>query len=100
MSFQYQCTFIIMSKTVDESLIYRVQWNIWNRTLQIFFKKQKLSYFGRIKRHQILEKLILEEKMKGQRNRGRSKRYWEKDLEDWMGGGQVSGEWDEQQKIG
>ena len=36
--------------------------------------------------------------MKGQRNRGRPKRYWEKDVEDWMG--QVSGEWDEQQKIG
>ena len=36
--------------------------------------------------------------MKGQRNRGMSQRYWEKDVEDRMG--EVSEEWDEQQKIG
>ena len=50
-----------------------------------FIKKQKLSYFGHIKRHQTLGKFILEGKEKGQRNRGRPKRYWEKDVEDWMG---------------
>ena len=51
-----------------------------------YFLKAKINYFGRIKRHQIFEKLILSEgKMKGQRNRGRSKRYWEKELENWMG---------------
>ena len=38
---------------------------------------------------QILQKLILEGKGVGQRNRGRPERLWEngKDVEDWMGGG-------------
>ena len=50
-----------------------------------FIKKHKLSYFGHIKRHQTLEKLIL--KGKGRRNGGKPKRYLEKDVEDWMGAG-------------
>ena len=29
--------------------------------------------------------LVLKGKVKGQRNRGRPKRSWEKDVEDWMG---------------
>ena len=33
----------------------------------------------------MLDKLILEGKVKGQRNRGRPKRHWAKDVEDWMG---------------
>ena len=35
-------------------------------------------------RHQTLEKLILEGKVKGQRNRRKPKRSWEKDVEDRM----------------
>ena len=62
-------------------------------------KKQKLSCFGHMKRHQTLEKLILEGKVKGQRNRGRPNRSWENTVEDWKGA-LGSGEWDEQQKIG
>ena len=46
-----------------------------------FIKKHKLSYFGHIKRHQTLNKLILEGKVNGQRNR----ESWEKDVEDRMG---------------
>ena len=43
-----------------------------------------LNYFRHIQIHQTLEKLILEGKVKGRRNRGRSNRCWEKDVEDWM----------------
>ena len=35
----------------------------------------------RATRHQT----ILQGKVKGQRNRRRPKRYWEKDVDDWMG---------------
>ena len=48
-------------------------------------KRQKSSYFGHIKRHKTLEKVILEGKVKGQRNRGRPKRSWEKDVDDMLG---------------
>ena len=113
-------------------------------TLLNFIKKQQLSYFGHVKRHKTLEKLILVGNVKGQRNTEGPKRSWEKDAEDWIGAsvwrvgrtaeeilgegcggldwgkclesgtnsrrdlgrrmwrtglGQVSGEWDEQQKI-
>ena len=39
-----------------------------------------------------------EGKVKSQRNSVRPKRYWEKDVEDWIGA--VFGEWGEQQKSG
>ena len=44
-----------------------------------------IKHFRHIKRHQTREKLILEVKVKGQRNRGRPTRTWEKDVEEWMG---------------
>ena len=47
-------------------------------------KKQNLCYFGPVKRHETLEKLILDGKVVGERNRGRPNRPWEKDAEDWM----------------
>ena len=76
---------------------YHVAQNVCNTPNLNFIKKQKLSSFGHIKRHQTLVKLILEwkVKLKGQGKRGRPKRYWEKDVEDWMG----ASVWDEQQKI-
>ena len=56
--------------------------HIWNSPeLDI---KPQLSCFGYIKRHQTLDKLILERNMKGIRNRGRPLRYWENDVEDRM----------------
>ena len=39
-------------------------------------KKQKLSYFGHIKRHNTLEKLFLEGTCEGRRGRGRPRRRW------------------------
>ena len=55
------------------------------------------TYAGRIKRHQTLEKLILEGRVKAKKTE-----EGQKDLRKmWRTGwGQVSGEWDEQQKIG
>ena len=46
---------------------------------------QKLSYFGHIKRHNTLEKLILEGTCEGRRGRGRPRRRWTQDIGEWMG---------------
>jgi len=48
-------------------------------------KKLKLGYFGHIKRHDSLEKHIMEAKIEGKRGRGRPMRRWEQDIEDWLG---------------
>ena len=48
-------------------------------------KKQKLSYFGHIKRHNTLEKLFLEGTCEGRRGRGRHRKRWTQDIGEWMG---------------
>ena len=48
-------------------------------------KKQKLSYFGHIKRQNTLEKLFLEGTCEGRRDRGRPRRRWTQDIGEWMG---------------
>ena len=48
-------------------------------------KKQKLSYFGHIKRHNTLEKLFLVGTCEGRRGRGRPRRRWTQDIGEWMG---------------
>ena len=48
-------------------------------------KKQKLSYFGHIKRHNTLEKLFLEGTCEGRRGRGRPGGRWTQDIGEWMG---------------
>ena len=40
--------------------------------------------FGHIKRHESLEKHILEVKAAGRRGRGRSMRLWEQDIQGWL----------------
>ena len=45
----------------------------------------KLSYFGHIKRHNILEKLFLEGTCEGRRGRGRPRRRRTQDIGEWMG---------------
>ena len=58
--------------------------------------KSKSSYFSHVKRHKMLQKLILERKLEGQTEedqRDLGRRMWR------TGWGQVSGEWDEQTKI-
>ena len=47
-------------------------------------KTLKLKYFGHIKRHETLERHILEAKIDGRRGRGRPTRRWEQDINDWM----------------
>ena len=44
----------------------------------------KLGYFGHIKRHESLEKHVMEAKVEGKRGRGRPARRWEQDVEDWL----------------
>ena len=48
-------------------------------------KKQKLSYFSHIKRHNNLEKLFLEGACEGRRGRGRPRMRWTQDIGEWMG---------------
>ena len=43
-----------------------------------------MGYFGHIKRHESLEKHILEAKAAGRRGRGRPIRRWEQDIQDWL----------------
>ena len=55
-------------------------------------KKQKLSYFGHIKRHNTLEKLFLEGTCEGRRGRGRPRRRWTQDIGEGMGVSTVEAE--------
>ena len=55
-----------------------------NNTLINQIKKQKLSYFGHIKRHDSLERIIMEGKVEGKRKRGRPNRQWKDDVGSWL----------------
>ena len=61
------------------------QWGLKAPQLLNLIKKQKLSYFGHIKRHNTLEKLFLEGTCGGRRSRGRPRRRWMQDISEWMG---------------
>ena len=51
--------------------------------LENFVKKQKLKYFGHLKRSNGLGKIFLEGKIDGKRERGRPRRLqWERDIRD------------------
>ena len=60
----------------------KVQMN--STTLLHEIRKLKVGYFGHIKRHESLEKHILEAKAAGRRGRGRPMRRWEQDIQDWL----------------
>ena len=47
-------------------------------------KTPKLKYLGHIKRHETLEKQIVEARIDGRRGRGRPTRRWEQDINNWM----------------
>ena len=61
-------------KISNETVLSRL--GIKAPTLLQKIKKQKLVYFGHIKRHKSLEKHILEAKIVGRRGRGRPARRW------------------------
>ena len=62
----------------------RSRLNITCSHLLKHFKKQKLSYFGHVKRHDTLEKAILEGKVEGKRKRGKPRRRWADDIKEWL----------------
>ena len=43
-------------------------------------KARKLSYFGHLKRHDSLERHILEARLEGKRRKGRPTRRWTEDI--------------------
>ena len=51
----------------------------WLRTCVL---RQKLKYFGHLKRHDEMGRIILEDMINGKRKRGRPRREWEDDIED------------------
>ena len=44
--------------------------------------RQTLNYFGHLKRHDRMGRIIWEGRVNGKRRRGRPRRQWEKDIED------------------
>ena len=72
-----------IEKVSNEQVLDRI--GITTPKLLQSIKTRKLKYFGHIKRHDTLEKHILEAKIEGKRGRGRPTRRWEQDIEDWLG---------------
>ena len=50
-----------------------------------YIKKQKLSYFGHIVRHDGLEKSVLEAYIPGKRRRGRPRLKWDRTVKEVFG---------------
>ena len=47
-----------------------------NTELVLSIKKKKLAYYGHVRRHHFLQKLVLEGKVDGKRGRGRRRKSW------------------------
>ena len=67
-------------------------------------QRLKLKYFGHIKRHENLGKIILEGMVGGKRARGRPRRRWEKDIQEILGmttteAGRLAGNREEYRRI-
>ena len=56
--------------------------NIQETTLLKTIKTRKLAYYGHTRRHNSLQKVIMEGKVEGKRGRGRRRRSWLRDIED------------------
>ena len=48
-------------------------------------KKRKLAYYGHIRRHDTLQRKILEGKIEGKRGRGRRRKSWIQNIEETTG---------------
>ena len=82
-SFELKCYRKILKipwtqKRTNESILNEL--NIEENWLINLVRKRKLSFFGHLKRHQSLEKTIMEGKMPNRRGRGRPKRRWSDDI--------------------
>ena len=67
------------NKSVLEELKISENWLLNN------IKSRKLKYFGHVKRHDSIEKIILEGVVPGKRRRGRPKRRWSQDITEQLG---------------
>ena len=63
------------------------EWVLQQLNTKTILKKQmmkrKLTFFGHVSRHGSLEKCIIQGSMEGRRRRGRPRRMWQKDIEEW-----------------
>ena len=69
-------------KVTNEKVLEKVKMN--STTLLHEIRKLKVGYFGHIKRHESLEKHMVETKVAGRRGRRRPMRRWEQDIQDWL----------------
>lgn len=62
----------------------REELNVEEDWLETYVKRQKLRFFGHIKRHESLSKIIMEGIVEGKRGRGRPRRQWERDIMEML----------------
>ena len=56
--------------------------NLTQTELLKTIKQRKLSYYGHIRRHETIQKKILEGKVNGKRSRGRKRKSWQQNIEE------------------
>ena len=71
------------AKETNSSVLQRIGVRPCNLLNKI--KKQKLQYFGHIKRHDCMEKLFLEGMVNGKRGKGRPRKRWQQNITEWLG---------------
>ena len=86
-AFEMKCCIKILripwtDRVTNKKVLEKVKMN--STTLLHEIREPKVRYFGHIKRHESLEKHILEAKAAGRRGRGRPMRRWEQDIQDWL----------------
>ena len=55
------------------------------RVMLDVIRKRKIKYYGHIRRHETLQKKIIEGKVEGKRKRGRRRKNWISNIEETMG---------------
>ena len=73
-----------MEKVTNKEVLSRLDMKTTMLLQKAKALKLKYMYFGHIKRHETLERQILEARIDGRRGRGRPTRRWEQDINDWM----------------
>ena len=67
-------------KRTNQSVLKEV--NSENNWLATSIKRRKWTFFGHLKRHESLERTILEGRMPNTRGRGRPRRRWSDDIQE------------------